>query len=135
MPNGCSGCVERPTPDLNVYQSRKTLAQGMMDLALFTANAHQLRHVWETKSHQPYFYFSIVFISVSILFQIAVGIGLIWNYRYDIKNEEEIRHAYRNNNYTLLGIFMITIVNVLISVFAVQEQAPVFPESTTDCVP
>lgn len=32
---------ERPRiiPDINVYQHKKTLAQGMMDLALLSANA------------------------------------------------------------------------------------------------
>ncbi|KAH8398279.1 hypothetical protein KR215_002493, partial [Drosophila sulfurigaster] len=111
--------VDTPVPDLNAYQHKKTLAQGMMDLALLSANANQLRYVLETNSQHPYFYPSLLFISVSIIFQIAVGVGLIWNGRYNIKKEEDICRANRINNYTVIGIFIVTVVNVLISAFGV----------------
>jgi hypothetical protein len=32
-------------PSLNLYQQKKLIAQGMMDLALLSANANQLRYV------------------------------------------------------------------------------------------
>lgn len=57
-------------PDLNVYQHKKTLAQGMMDLALFSANANQLRYVLESSSRHPYFYPGIVLITISLLLQV-----------------------------------------------------------------
>lgn len=57
-------------PDVNVYQHKKTLAQGMMDLALFSANANQLRYVLESSSRHPYYYPSIVLISFSLIFQV-----------------------------------------------------------------
>lgn len=59
-------------PDVNVYQHKKTLAQGMMDLALLSANANQLRYVLESRSRHPYFYFSLTFISLSLLLQVSV---------------------------------------------------------------
>ncbi|XP_017133570.1 uncharacterized protein LOC108150117 isoform X1 [Drosophila elegans] len=117
--------VETPIPDVNAYQHKKTLAQGMMDLALLSANANQLRYVLETNTQHPYFYPSLLFISLSIIFQIAVGVGLIWNGRYNIKNEQEICRANKINNYTVIGIFIVTVVNVLISAFGVAERAPV----------
>ncbi|KAH0816275.1 hypothetical protein GEV33_006516 [Tenebrio molitor] len=40
-------------PDVNVYQHKKTVAQGMMDLALFSANANQLRYVLESFNRHP----------------------------------------------------------------------------------
>ncbi|XP_062129850.1 ninjurin-A-like isoform X3 [Drosophila sulfurigaster albostrigata] len=109
--------VQTPIPDVNTYQHKKTLAKGMMDLALLSANANQLRYVLETKQQHPYFYPSLLFISLSIIFQIAVGVGLIWISRYNIKNEKEICRANRINNYTVIGIFIVTVVNVLISAF------------------
>ncbi|BFF97250.1 ninjurin-2 [Drosophila madeirensis] len=117
--------VETPIPDVNAYQHKKTLAQGMMDLALLSANANQLRYVLEMNQQHPYFYPSLLFISLSIVFQIAVGVGLIWNGRYNIKNEQEICRANKINNYTVIGIFIVTVVNVLISAFGVVERAPV----------
>ncbi|XP_034483892.1 ninjurin-1 isoform X2 [Drosophila innubila] len=116
--------VSTPIPDVNAYQHKKTLAQGMMDLALLSANANQLRYVLETNTQHPYFYPSLLFISLSIIFQIAVGVGLIWNGRYNIKNEQEICRANRINNYTVIGIFIVTVVNVLLSAFGVVKRAP-----------
>ncbi|KAL9699543.1 hypothetical protein quinque_002984 [Culex quinquefasciatus] len=111
----------RIIPDVNVYQQKKNLAQGMMDLALLSANANQLRYVLESYSRHPYFYFSLVFISTSIIAQVAVGIGLIWKSRYNIKNEDDFCKADRINNMVTIGIFIITLVNVLISAFGVAD--------------
>ncbi|XP_022218552.2 ninjurin-2 isoform X2 [Drosophila obscura] len=122
--------VETPIPDVNAYQHKKTLAQGMMDLALLSANANQLRYVLEMNQQHPYFYPSLVFISVSILFQIAVGVGLIWNGRYNIKDERDICRANKINNYTVIGIFIVTVVNVLISAFGIVDRAPVAVNTT-----
>lgn len=57
-------------PDINVYQNKKTLAQGMMDLALLSANANQLRYVLESYDRHPYFYPSLIMISLSLIFQV-----------------------------------------------------------------
>lgn len=59
------------TPDVNTYQQKKNLAQGMMDLALLSANANQLRYVLESASTHPYYYPSLAFISLSIIFQVS----------------------------------------------------------------
>ncbi|KAH8270077.1 hypothetical protein KR018_003614 [Drosophila ironensis] len=120
--------VQTPIPDVNAYQHKKTLAQGMMDLALLSANANQLRYVLETNKNHPYFYPSLLFISISIIFQVAVGVGLIWNGRYNITDKHEICRANRINNYTVIGIFIVTVVNVLISAFGVAD--PVAPAAT-----
>lgn len=57
-------------PDVNIYQHKKTLAQGMMDLALFSANANQLRYVVESSGH-PYYYPSLVLITFSLIMQVS----------------------------------------------------------------
>uniref|UniRef100_A0A1B0AI15 Ninjurin a n=1 Tax=Glossina pallidipes TaxID=7398 RepID=A0A1B0AI15_GLOPL len=116
--------VRTAVPDVNAYQHKKTLAQGMMDLALLSANANQLRYVLETYKRHPYYYPSIVFISMSIIFQVAVGVGLILNGKYNIKNKADICRANRINNYTVIGIFVITVVNVFISAFGVADPLP-----------
>lgn len=63
--------VETQIPDVNAYQHKKTLAQGMMDLALLSANANQLRYVLESYGRHPYYYPSLIFISLSIVFQVS----------------------------------------------------------------
>jgi membrane protein CcdC involved in cytochrome C biogenesis len=97
------------------------LAQGMMDLALLSANANQLRYVLESHLRHPYYYFSLTFIVTSLLMQVIVGIGLVLNSRYNIKNQDDICKADRINNLITIGILLITIVNVFISAFGVAE--------------
>ncbi|XP_055912392.1 ninjurin-A-like [Eupeodes corollae] len=113
--------VETQVPDLNAYQHKKTLAQGMMDLALLSANANQLRYVLESYNRHPFFYPSLIFISLSIILQVAVGVGLILNSQYNVKDDREICKANRISNMTIIGIFIITIVNVFISSFGVAD--------------
>lgn len=91
-----------------------------MDLALLSANANQLRYVMESYGH-PYYYLSITFIIASIVFQVLVGIGLLLNSRYNIKNQDDICKADRINNFITIGILLITIINVFVSAFGVAE--------------
>lgn len=58
-------------PDINVYQQKKNLAQGMMDLALLSANANQLRYVLETYVRHPYYWFSLISITISLILQVS----------------------------------------------------------------
>ncbi|XP_012230319.1 ninjurin-1 [Linepithema humile] len=109
------------TPDVNIYQHKKTLAQGMMDLALLSANANQMRYVLQTDGQHPYFYPSLTMISMSLFLQIAVGIGLIWNSVYNVKKDDEMCKANKANNWTVIGIFLVTILNVFISSFGVVD--------------
>ncbi|KAL1490558.1 hypothetical protein ABEB36_013232 [Hypothenemus hampei] len=118
LPNG------ETIPDLNLYQHKKTLAQGMMDLALFSANANQLRYVLETFKNHPYYYPSLVLISISLILQVAVGIGLIWNARYNIKDQSALCRANKVNNVTTVCVFLVTVINVFISAFGVAPAPP-----------
>uniref|UniRef100_A0A6V7IVU7 Ninjurin-1 n=1 Tax=Bracon brevicornis TaxID=1563983 RepID=A0A6V7IVU7_9HYME len=117
--------------DVNVYQQKKTLAQGMMDLALISANANQLRYVLESKNH-PFYYASLTMICLSLSLQIAVGIGLIWNSRYDVKEDTQVPHANRANNWTVIGVFLVTILNVFISSFGVIDSSDVVTSPLKD---
>ncbi|KAG6461895.1 hypothetical protein O3G_MSEX012929 [Manduca sexta] len=111
------------TPNMNTYQQKKNLAQGMMDLALLSANANQLRYVLESSTNHPYYYSSVTFISLSIILQIAVGVGLIMNSQYDVNEKDDIHKADKINNMTVLGVFLVTIVNVFITSFSVATPA------------
>lgn len=115
------GSEPRVIPDINVYQHKKTLAQGMMDLALISANANQLRYVLESYERHPYYYFSLTFIIASLVFQVLVGVGLVFNSRYNVKNQDDICKADKINNLITVAILLITIINVFISAFGVAE--------------
>ncbi|XP_044750841.1 ninjurin-A-like [Coccinella septempunctata] len=116
-----TGILLEDIPDLNVYQHKKTLAQGMMDLALFSANANQLRYVMDSFDRHPYYYPSLIFIALSLILQVAIGVLLIWNATYNVKDEKEVCRANKINNYTVIGIFLVTVVNVFVSAFGVAD--------------
>ncbi|XP_001607407.1 uncharacterized protein LOC100123713 [Nasonia vitripennis] len=114
-----------PTPDMNVYQQKKTIAQGMMDLALISANANQLRYVLQSSGRHPYYYPSLSMIGLSLFLQVVVGIGLIWNSRYNVKVDDQMCKANRANNWTVIAVFLVTILNVFISSFGVVETSEI----------
>lgn len=93
----------------------------MMDLALLSANANQLRYVLESRDRHPYYFLSVSFIIASLMFQVLVGIGLVFNSRYNIKKHDDICKADRINNLITVAILLITIINVFISAFGVAE--------------
>lgn len=55
------------------------------------------------------------------MFQVAVGVGLIMNSRYNVKDDKDICKADKINNFTVLGVFLITIVNVFVTSFSVAS--------------
>ncbi|XP_045594788.1 ninjurin-2-like [Procambarus clarkii] len=109
--------------DVNLYATKKTVAQGMMDLALLTANANQLRYVLEAGKFGnlgPNYYISITFISLSIVMQLVIGVALIFMGRYNVSHEAHAQKADALNNWIVLGVFIITVINVFISAFAIE---------------
>lgn len=48
--------------------------------------------------------------------------GLIWNCKYDVKKEAEICEADKINNYTVMGIFILTAINLFIASFTVVKE-------------
>jgi hypothetical protein len=54
----------------NTYAAKKTVAQGMMDIALITANANQLRYILEFGERNTVFYVITTLIVISILLQV-----------------------------------------------------------------
>ncbi|RWS30290.1 Ninjurin-1-like protein [Leptotrombidium deliense] len=55
--------------DPNTYATRKTIAQGMMDIALLTANASQLKQVLQIGKSNSFYTLMILLISSSIVLQ------------------------------------------------------------------
>lgn len=58
------------TRQANTFAAKKTVAQGMMDIALITANANQLRYLIEYQQNSPMFYVVMILIIISLLLQV-----------------------------------------------------------------
>lgn len=112
----------RILPDINLYQNKKSIGTGMMDFALLVTNVNQLKHIFMTfDTSNAYFYVTLTLVIVSVLLQLAVGICLAVNSRYNVKDCEDICKADKINNWTTALIFLITAINVVIPVLGVPE--------------
>lgn len=63
---------------VNLYNSKKSAAEGMMDISLLTANANQLKFILYYNQESKTFYPALVLIILSLILQVAVGFLLIF---------------------------------------------------------
>lgn len=56
--------------DANRYATKKTIAQGMLDIALLTANASQLKYILQVGERHEFYTLMLIMISVSIIMQV-----------------------------------------------------------------
>ncbi|XP_043197097.1 ninjurin-A-like isoform X4 [Amphibalanus amphitrite] len=130
------GTAEFPEPrktlDPNRYATKKTIAQGMLDVALLTANASQLRYVLQVGEEHEFYTLMVTLISLSIILQVLIGVlSLSLNLLRDCRmDREDYARSANGINYTTLAfVFVITTTNVLISAFDVRPVGTV-PKGT-----
>ncbi|XP_040063270.2 ninjurin-2-like [Ixodes scapularis] len=105
--------------DVNLYATKKSIAQGMMDIALLTANASQLKHLLhEGPEVNRFFGLTVACVALSIALQVLVGVLLIFNGRYNINKTHQQRRAETLNNLVIIGVFLITVINIFVSAFS-----------------
>ncbi|XP_075930570.1 ninjurin-1 isoform X4 [Petromyzon marinus] len=101
----------------------------MLDVALLMANASQLKAVMEHGTASNFYAVLIALLSVSIIFQIVVGVLLIFiggkrlsvPLKYDLNDAGKHRKLDLLNNIATGLIFIIVVVNVFITAFGVQK--------------
>ncbi|XP_034487708.1 ninjurin-1 isoform X7 [Drosophila innubila] len=69
--------TEMKAMDANRYATKKTIAQGMLDIALLTANASQLKYILQVGEQHQFYKLMLILISLSIVLQVAAGILLV----------------------------------------------------------
>ncbi len=63
---------QRKTLDANRYATKKTIAQGLLDVALLTANASQLKYVLQVgRDNHPFYDLMLALIITSIVLQVS----------------------------------------------------------------
>ncbi|XP_065362193.1 ninjurin-B [Calliphora vicina] len=99
----------------NSYAGNKNTAEGLMDIALLSANANQLRFLITYNHDASTYYISITLVALSLLMQILVGIALIFKRRF------RTCRSKRYNELILGGVFIITVVNILLAAFTTTD--------------
>lgn len=129
--------------DVSLYTTKKNVVQGMLIIALLSANCSQLKYLLynyelnssNTENNAPrttietglfgkativdlYFLINLIQLILSVILQVIIGILLILNSRRNIFIYRHQRVTADNySNWILLIAFIVTIVNLFLSVF------------------
>ncbi|XP_051874461.1 ninjurin-1 isoform X2 [Pristis pectinata] len=112
---------ENQSINFNHYANKKSAAESMLDVALLMANASQLKAVVDQGSSFSYYVPLIILIGMSLVFQVIVGILLIFIVKYDLNDPRKQGKLDILNNITTGLVFIIVIVNIFITAFGVQR--------------
>merc|ERR1719495_872279 len=107
--------------DANRYATKKTIAQGMLDIALLTANASQLKYILQVGDQHEFYTAMLVLIISSIILQVLLGILFLIVGGLDINEQEHQKTADILNNTATVLVFIITFINVVISGFGINH--------------
>merc|ERR1711983_469712 len=111
----------RKALDANRYATKKTIAQGMLDVALLTANASQLKYFLQLGENvHPFYHLMLALIIVSIVLQVIVGILFLVIGGLNINDDPDQRTADILNDVITVLVFLITLVNVVINGFGIR---------------
>uniref|UniRef100_A0A8B9Q9V7 Ninjurin 2 n=1 Tax=Apteryx owenii TaxID=8824 RepID=A0A8B9Q9V7_APTOW len=115
-----TGLINGPM-NINHYATKKSVAESMLDVALFMANVTQLKAVLEQGSSFQYYVTLIVLISISLFFQVMIGILLIVTARLNLNDVTKQPRLNILNNAATALIFITVILNIFITAFGVQK--------------
>ncbi|CAL4058813.1 unnamed protein product [Meganyctiphanes norvegica] len=108
--------------DANNYVVKKTIAQGMLDIALLTANASQLKYVLTVGEKHEFYSLMLILIGLSLILQVLAGILFLVIGGLNINDPSQQRSADILNNVTLVLVFLISLDNVIINSFGIEQQ-------------
>ncbi|XP_044042453.1 ninjurin-2-like isoform X4 [Siniperca chuatsi] len=107
--------------NMNLYATKKTAAEGMLDIALFLANITHMKTVIEQGAGYRYYVAVLTLISFSLALQIVAGVLIIIIARRDVSEETNQKRLDSLNNTTTIIIFLIFVTNIFISVFGMER--------------
>ncbi|XP_033470330.1 ninjurin-2-like isoform X3 [Epinephelus fuscoguttatus] len=107
--------------NMNLYATKKTAAEGMLDIALFLANITHMKTVIEQGAGYRYYAAVLTLISFSLALQIVAGVLIIIIGRRDLNNSTLQKRLDYLNNVTTIIVFVTTVLNFFISTFGMQR--------------
>nr|XP_019550234.2 ninjurin-2 [Aedes albopictus] len=109
--------------DLNNYATRKSFAQGMLDLALLTANASQLKYLLTVGEAHEFYHLLLTLVVLSISLQVFQAVMIIiLAIVLDINKVEQHRKSDILNNLLIIFTVISVVINVIISAFDMKTQ-------------
>ncbi|XP_044250144.1 ninjurin-1 isoform X4 [Drosophila takahashii] len=112
--------------DANRYATKKTIAQGMLDIALLTANASQLKYILQVGETHQFYKLMLILISLSIVLQVAVGVLLITQSLMNMHNPKQRNWGFTINHFIDVFIYLSVFCDIMKMNFGID---PVVPHS------
>ncbi|XP_075886285.1 ninjurin-2-like isoform X2 [Nelusetta ayraudi] len=103
--------------NMNLYATKKTVAEGMLDVALFLANVTHMKTVIEQGAGYRYYIAVLTLISFSLILQIVAGVLIIIIARRDLNVASNQKRLDYLNNLATGVIFVTTVINFFVSFF------------------
>ncbi|XP_070848122.1 ninjurin-2-like isoform X2 [Chaetodon auriga] len=103
--------------NMNLYATKKTVSEGMLDIALFLANITHMKTVIEQGAGYRYYIAVLTLISFSLALQIVAGVLIIIIARRDLNVVSNQKRLDYLNNLATGVIFVTTVVNFFVSFF------------------
>ncbi|XP_055594111.1 ninjurin-2-like isoform X2 [Uranotaenia lowii] len=117
--------------DLNSYATRKSFAQGMLDLALLTANASQLKYLLTVGEVHEFYHLLMTLVILSISLQVFQAVMIIiLAVVLDINKVEQHKKSDILNNVLIIFTVISVVINVIISAFDMRTQGDLIPTTT-----
>ncbi|XP_034434379.1 ninjurin-2-like isoform X3 [Hippoglossus hippoglossus] len=107
--------------NMNLYATKKSAAEGMLDIALFLANITHMKTVIEQGAGYRYYAAVLTLISFSLALQIVAGVLIIVIGRRDLNNSALQKRLDYLNNMTTIIVFITSVLNFFISTFGMQR--------------
>lgn len=118
--------------DANKYATKKTIAQGLLDVALLTANASQLKYILQVGEKHEFYTLMLTLIIVSIVLQLIQGIVCVFvGTGVDLYEQQDAKKANLANNIILSLNLLLMVVNIIISTFEMKEDFSDTGDTTT----
>ncbi|KAM6986561.1 ninjurin-2-like isoform 3-T3 [Aplochiton taeniatus] len=107
--------------NMNLYATKKSAAEGMLDIALFLANITHMKTVIEQGAGFRYYIAVLTLISFSLALQMVAGVLFIIIARRDLNNVASQRRLNYLNNVATGVVFATTVLNVFIGYFGAKR--------------
>nr|XP_057933922.1 ninjurin-2-like isoform X1 [Doryrhamphus excisus] len=109
--------------NMNLYATKKTAAEGMLDVALFLANITHMKTVIEQGAGYRYYAAVLTLISFSLALQIVAGVLIIIIARVEFTLLPSYQRLLNFlNNLTTAIVFVTLVVNIIKSAFGTQPR-------------
>ncbi|XP_014677003.1 PREDICTED: ninjurin-1-like isoform X1 [Priapulus caudatus] len=112
---------------MNSYCTRKTIAMGLLDVALLIANIEKVKQttksVINTAKRQQFYYFILTLLVLIVLVQISLAFLLLFVGKMDISNRLRHRRLDVWNNVAITLIVLTVVMQIFATSFAGSTNA------------